>query len=343
VIVDVVLAWLVQAILPRQRYGLRVLAAAAIALGPSFVISSASEAQLDAVAILPGVVAVLLWQRGGARRALWCGLLLGLGAAIKVTPALLLLALLPTAVSRRESVRLLAGALAVPAVLLVPFATADWGGTTATLRYTGFPGAGGIAVLVQPGLAGHYLGDYDLSSAYPLLQQWGWLLTAAGIACAAMLLFRARVAPIPAAAVLWLTVYATSVNWYPQYLAWGFPFLLLAGYVVPVAVAELILTPTLLLAYRSKLGPLSDLLPSGRSEVLLYTALMDFLWLAAALGAIMLLRRVALVPRAGAPGCHDDPRGRQWPTRNQFAARSDEPDVARPVYTARVRSSGRRP
>ena len=139
-----------------------------------------------------------------------------------------------------------------------------------------------------------------------MLQQWGWLLTATGLICAAVLCFRAGLAAIPAAAVLWLVIYATSVNWYPQYLAWGVPFLLLSGYVVPVAVAELILAPTLLLAYRSKLGPFSNVLPSGRSGALFYAGLMDLLWLAAAISAVVLLRRLASLPRT------------RWPLSNVY-------------------------
>jgi hypothetical protein len=296
VVVDIVLAWIVQANLPPKRYLLRGMAAGAIALGPSFIVSSAMEAQLDAVAILPAVVAALLWQKKVARRALWCGLLIGIGVSIKVTPALLILALLPTAVSVRESLRLLTGAVVVPAISLAPFAIADWTGTAATLRYAGYPGAGAISLLVQPGLGEHYVGDYEFSSAYPLLQQWGWVLTVAAVACGAAVCFRARLAAVPSAAVLWLVVYATSMNWFPQYMAWGLPFLLMSGFVVPVVVAELIIAPTLALAYTGGLGLWH---PPIRWSGLLYAALMDVLWCAAAASAFVLLRRLSISPRDG--------------------------------------------
>lgn len=296
IVVDIALAWIVQANLPPKRYVLRAMAAGAIALGPSFIASSAMEAQLDAVAILPGVIAVLLWQKDIARRALWCGLLIGLGVAIKTTPALLILALLPTATSVRESIRLLASAVAVPAIALLPFAIVDWTGTMSTLKYAGYPGAGAISLLVQPGLAEHYVGDYDFSSAYTFPQQWGWVLTVLGVACAAALCFRARLAAVPSAAVLYLVVYATSINWFAQYLAWGLPFLLMSGFVIPVVVTEVILVPVQLLAYT---GGLVVWHPQPPWRGWIYAALMDALWLAAAVGAVVLLRRLASSPRDG--------------------------------------------
>jgi uncharacterized membrane protein len=300
IVADITTAWLVQAYLPRNKYGLRVAAATVIAIGPSFIVSSASEAQLDSVAILPAVVAVLLWKHGGARRALWAGLLIGVGAAIKTIPIIMILALFPTAFSRREALRLGVAAFAVPVLALLPFALVDPAGTSATLRYAGFPGAGGVALLLQPGLARHYLGDYDLSSAYPLLQHWGWILPAAGVAGTAFLCVRARLNPVSAATLLWLVVYALSANWYPQYLAWGSPFLLMSGYVVSGSLAQAVLIPTLLFAYRAKLSVISAAVPTGRTGSLVYAVLMDVLWLAAASAALILLRRLAVLdPRLG--------------------------------------------
>jgi hypothetical protein len=289
ILADLALAWIVQAHLSTERTWFRALAALAIALGPSFVASSAVEAQIDAVAILPTVVAVLLWQKNVTHRALYCGLLVGLGAAIKTIPLILILALLPTVISRKEAVRLVAATAVIPALALAPFALADWNGTISALRYVGYPGAGGLSLVVQPSLAGHYNGDGDLSSAYPLLLQWGWLLTVIGLSVTALLLYRSRLAALPAAAVLMLVLYATSMNWYPQYLAWGFPFFLLCGYVLPVVISELVVTWPILFNYRPQLG--------GRISTPSYVLVMDALWLAAAASAAVVVRRLYRAPR----------------------------------------------
>jgi hypothetical protein len=288
---DILLAWMVVRELARRgaTTGIQVVAAAAIALGPSFVISSAIEGQIDAVAILPAFAAVLVWERADpGRRALIAGLLIGAGAAIKTAPILVVLALLPTAVSRRERIEVTAYAAAVPALLLLPFLVADPSGTLETLRYGGFPGAGGIGLVLQPGLARHYLGDYDLSSAHAAVQSFGWVLTAAGVAVAALAASRSRLSAMRASAQIWLAVYATGVNWYPQYLAWGVPFLLVDGLAVPVAAAELALLPTLLIAYRDRLP--AALVPGLDVGAPVYAGIMDALWLAAATAFLVRLR-----------------------------------------------------
>ena len=294
---DLALAWLVARELARRgrETGVQLIAAAAIAFGPSFVVSSAIEGQIDAVAILPAVVAVLVWERGDPdRRAVVAGLLIGAGAAIKTAPLLVLLALLPTAVSRREVRRLVACALAVPGALLLPFMVADPAGTIESLRYGGFPGAGGVSLVLQPGLAAHYLGDYDLSSANTAVQSFGWLLTLAGVAVATAVALRARLGSTQAAALLWLAVYATGVNWYPQYLAWGVPFLLIAGLVRPVAAVELALLPTLVIAYRDRVP--AGVVPGAGVAATVYVVVMDAVWLASVAGFFLMLRGALASP-----------------------------------------------
>jgi glycosyl transferase family 87 len=300
---DLALAWLVARELGRRGAGtgVRVLAVAAIALGPSFVVSSAIEGQIDAVAILPAFVAVLVWERGDQeRRAVIAGLLIGAGAAIKTAPFLVVLALLPTAVSSREMARVVAWAAAVPVALLLPFVIADPSGTLGTLRYGGFPGAGGVSLVLQPGLARHYLGDYDLSSANTVMQSYGWILTAAGVAVAARAAFRARLAAMEAAALLWLAVYATGVNWYPQYLAWGVPFLVIGGFALPIAAAEIALLPALLIAYRDRLP--SAVVPGADVSVPAYVGVMDGLWLASVVGFLVTIHTLRSRPEGSGRG-----------------------------------------
>lgn len=305
---DLALAWVVARELGRRgaTESMQVLGAAAIGFGPSFVVSSAIEGQIDAVAILPAVVAVLVWERGDPeRRAMVSGLLIGAGAAIKTAPFLVVLALLPTAVSRREMLRVVAWAAAVPAVLLLPFLIADPSGTVGALRYGGFPGAGGVSLVLQPSLARHYLGDYDLSAANQIVQSYGWLLTAAGVTLATVAALRTRLTATRAAALLWLAVYATGVNWYPQYLAWGIPFLLIAGFVLPVGLAELALLPTLMIAYRDRLP--SVLVPGADVSVPAYVLVMDALWVMAAVGLVLMIANLRSLD--GRSGPADDATG----------------------------------
>ncbi len=63
---DLALAWVVARELGRRgaTESMQVLGAAAIGFGPSFVVSSAIEGQIDAVAILPADVTALVWERG---------------------------------------------------------------------------------------------------------------------------------------------------------------------------------------------------------------------------------------------------------------------------------------
>jgi hypothetical protein len=310
---DILLAWLVARELARRGAapGIQVVAAAAIAFGPSFVVSSAIEGQIDGVAILPAFVAVLVWERADPeRRAVIAGVLIGAGAAIKTAPILVLLALLPSAVSRREMLRVTAWAAAVPALLLLPFLLSDPSGTLETLRYGGFPGAGGIGLVLQPGLARHYLGDYDLSSANAAVQSFGWVLTATGVSVAALAAFRARLSAMRAAALIWLAVYATGVNWYPQYLAWGVPFFLVDGLTWAVAAAELALLPTLLIAYRLRLPP--ALVLEGDVGVPIYVGLMDAVWLATSITFVARLRdlRSSAIGRDADGGATGPERGR---------------------------------
>lgn len=240
---DIALAWLVQRSLradgAQQRTAL--CAAGLIVFGPQVFVTSAVEGQFDSVAILPAVVAVLLWRSDGPRRAIAAGLLIGLGAALKTVPLLLVAALLPTARSRSEGVRLIAVALAVPLTSLAPFIVADPAGVLATLRYHGYPGGGGLNIVLQPGLA-----DYSterLGTTVEVLQHLNAPMVLVMTGALTWLLWRRRVEPIRAAAILWLGLFVAGVNWYPQYLNWGLPFFLMTGWVTWVALMEVALLP----------------------------------------------------------------------------------------------------
>jgi uncharacterized membrane protein len=200
----------------------RFVAAGLILLGPSFFISSALEGELDPVAILPAVLAVIVSEREWVhRRALVAGLLIGLGASVKSVPILTVLALIPSARSWREWPTLVGSAVAVPLAAMAPFLVVDPSGTIGSVQHLGFPGAGGLQLLVQPSLAWHYLGDYvfHLSTASRLLQVHGWILTVAALGLVTIVLVRDRPPPVVGASLVWLVVYATAVNWQAKYMA----------------------------------------------------------------------------------------------------------------------------
>jgi hypothetical protein len=295
ILADLAIAYLVQSCLGSRGAAdrTRLAAAALVALGPSFVAISGHHGQIDSVAILPAVAALVLWERGGAGRALGAGLLLGIGAAIKTVPALVAMALLPTARSAREAVTVVAATVLVPAALLAPFAIADGGALTALREYHGAPGIGGLSLLLQPDLATFWLAGVPVerSAASGLLFDHGILILIAALAAAGAFLARFRPAPAQAAVVVWLTVYAFSPNLFLQYAVWGLPFLLLAGYVWQVAAIQLALMAPTLIVY---LGPVSEDL-----VLYVYVPVMVSMWLATLVGLAAVCRGIARRDRLG--------------------------------------------
>jgi hypothetical protein len=226
-------------------------AAALVLLGPSFIANSGAHGQLDAVAALPAVAAVIVWRRGLASRALVAGALIGVGACVKTVPIFFLLALLPTVRSRKELVQLVLACGAVPALMLAPFFLTDPGGVTHALGYRGLPGLGGLSLVGQPSITkAWYTGDpFTLTRLSQLLQDGGTILVALALAVATVLLCRRRTDPFVAAVVIALTLWGYGVNFAFGYALWGLPFLLLAGWVKQVAWAQLALLGPLLMFY----------------------------------------------------------------------------------------------
>lgn len=302
ILADAAIAWIVQDFLGRigRSAQTRLLAAALVSLGPSFVVIAGYHGQFDAVAILPGVAAVSLWSRTEAPwRALAAGLLIGLGGALKTVPFLLVLALLPTAQSRREVLTLLAATAAPVLVAFLPYAIAGTLPATHVLLYRGLPGVGDLSLAAQPNLSELALGigSPGASGLTRLLVSHGsWLVIAALLVVAAVGV-RTR-APAPQmAALLWLAVYAFGVNFFFQYLVWGLPFFLMAGYVRSVLVAQAVLILPTLLFY---LRPWHHAILA-----VIYATVMIALWLIALGGFIGLARRLEHLRRAavrGAPG-----------------------------------------
>lgn len=282
-----------------ERHAL--LAAALIALGPSFAFVSGYHGQIDALAIAPAVAALIVWETAPGRRALAAGLLIGLGAAVKTVPLLVVLALLPSARNRREAAVLVAAAVAIPAALMVPFLASDYEGASEVLGYNGVPGVAGFSLVLQPALAADWLTGVPpaLNETSLRLFDLGGVPTLAALAVATLFLLRFR-APAPEAAVLvWLTVYAFSPNLFLHYAVWGLPFLILAGYLRAALVVQAALLIPNLLVYAI---PWSD-----REVALLYAPIVIGLWVASLLGLLVVARRVIASSPARAP-THTAPR-----------------------------------
>ena len=251
---DLVLAWLVQDLLRVRGASerTRLTAAGLVALGPIFIGVSAHNAQLDPVAILPAVAALWVWISGGPRRALYAGMLIGAGAAMKTVPGLMVLALLPSARDRREALTLLAGAVVLPALVFAPFVLATPSEALRVFSYHGVPGFGGISLLAQPSVATNALAGTPVvpSDLLLFLRDHGHqLFLAPALLGLAALFWRRRPEPLTAAVLLWLTVWVFGGNFFLQYLVWGLPFLLAAGHLRAAAAIQLGLLVPLLLTY----------------------------------------------------------------------------------------------
>jgi hypothetical protein len=286
---DAAIAWFVQDHLGRRgvRPSKRFVAVALISLGPPFVVASGYLPQIDSVAFLPAVVAVWLWDReatSSQRRALVAGLLIGIGCAIKTTPILMLLALLPSCRDRREGTTLVAAAVAVPALLLIPFVLSTPHETLNTFGYGGVPGAGGLSLVVQPEMAERWLTEFhDLNRLNLLLFENRSIWTLLTLGLIGAFLVRHRTPAIRAAILLMLVVYVTGTGFFFQYLVWGLPFMLMAGYFGKVALIELAVALPMLLFY---FGPWESEAPP-----VIYAVIMISLWAAMIAATVRLGRR----------------------------------------------------
>ncbi len=280
---DALLTWVVQAYLGDlgKSERTRLIAAALVALGPSFVFVSGWEGQLDAAAIAPAALGLLLWGRlRPGRRAIAAGILIGLGAAIKTVPIVVVLALLPRVASRREGAVLLGTAVGLPVLLMAPWVVAEPHATIEALRYTGLPGIGGLTLLVQPSIADNWLlgAQNHLSALNNTLLDIRGPLLALSVAAMAVLLVRRKPEPAKAALLAWLAVYVLSVNFGPRYLVWALPFALMAGYLTEAAILQAIAFPAALII-GTRPHPSLEWLPTVY-VVLMFTLLVAFaVWL----------------------------------------------------------------
>jgi hypothetical protein len=269
----------------------RLAAAALVAFGPSFVLISGYHAQMDPAAILPAVIAVLIWERGSPGRALPAGLLIGLATSFKTVPLFMVLALLPTARSRREAAVLTGAAIAVPLLATLPFLLADTHNTVASLKANrGVPGWGGISLFVQPRMIHDWLHGilFTPSGATRWLVLNQNTIVGVAVLLAGAVAWRRRMNAVPAAALIWAAVYVANPDWSYQYFIWGLPFFLLAGMAVPVAGLQALLAlPAAELYFHFGVGDFEWLyLP------LIYLA---WLWFAAVLVRLLRARRATAI------------------------------------------------
>lgn len=225
-------------------------AAALVAIGPSFFLISGYHGQLDSLAIAPAFAGLLAWERAPPERRGWvAGALIGLGGAIKTVPLVLVLALLPTARSRREAATLLASATLVPLAMLGPFLAAAPAETIKMLYYAGAPGVGGLSLVLQPSLASGWILHRPVvrSGITVFLADAAPFLAVGLILVIGAFLFIRRAAPREGAAMLWLGIYALAPTFFFQYVVWGLPFFLFAGWLAYVGALEAVLiAPTVI-------------------------------------------------------------------------------------------------
>jgi hypothetical protein len=302
IIADAAIAWLVQDFLGRRGFNefSRLLAVGLVALGPSFIAISGFHGQLDSVAILPAVGAVALWTRTDAAwRPYAAGALIGTGAAMKTVPILMLLALAPSARSWREAVKLAIPAIGIPLAAFAPWVILDGPGKELVWRYRGGPGLGGLSLLSDPSLplypfAGEHVHGAALTKV--LYDQARWITGAALFAVAAVV-FRYRASPVDAAVLLWLAVWAFGVSFFLQYMVWGLPFLLMAGYLRHVLILQAALLPPTIVTYATG--------NHAWDVWAFYTVPMILIWVAFVAAAALIAGRIASgqpslpVPAAG--------------------------------------------
>ncbi len=253
-VADLALAWVMQAGLGRlgRPDRERLAAAALVALGPAFFMVSGMHGQIDAVAWLPAIAGVLVWERRqGRAHVLAAGALVGLGIAIKTVPGVALLGLALTARSRRELALLLGSAALVVAATLAPFAIVAPHALAPIVDYRGFPGRAGVALLLQPSLATQLMAGHaeSFDATTRFLLGHASLVLAPVLLAVWVLARRRRLSAADTVTALLLGVYVFAPAVLPQYWLWIVPFLILGRRYRAAAIYQLVMLAPLALTY----------------------------------------------------------------------------------------------
>jgi hypothetical protein len=289
ILADAAIAWLVADYLGQRGASPRaaLAAAALVALGPSFIAISGFHGQLDAVAILPAVAAVWLWDRTDAEwRPYAAGALIGAGTAVKLVPLLMVLALLPACRSWREAAGLTATAVALPLAVAAPWLIADGPGKELMYRYRGGPGLGGLSLVTGPALplAAFGAGHARIGAVTQALYDHSRWIVGGALAAVAALALRFRPDPAHVAVLVWLAVWVFGVTFFLQYVVWGLPFLLMAGRLRAALVVQLALVAPTVITYAPGV--------SAWEVWTFYTVPMIALWAVAAIALVGLALRL---------------------------------------------------
>lgn len=246
ILADVAIAWIVQSYLGSRGADVarRLTAAGLVLLGPLFVAISGFHGQIDSVAILPAVLAFVVWERGGANRALATGLLIGAAIALKTAPGLLILALLPSVRSPREAIALLACAAAIPVAAIAPYVITDAHHTLSALDYPSVGAAGGLGLISTT----------TPNPVVDAIRDLGTVWNALWIGATGLLLLRFRPPPMRAATIVWLALFVFGTGFYMHYLVWGVPFLLLDGALLIAAAVQALTLAPLIVTYGGLFG-----------------------------------------------------------------------------------------
>jgi hypothetical protein len=280
ILADLALAGAVYVYLGRRGAGAssRVAGFALVMVGPVFIAISGYHGQIDSVAILPGVLALMVWERKPRpRRAVQSGLLIGLGAAIKTVPMLLIVPLMASARSLSEAAKLVVAAVAVLVVTCLPFYLAEPSGFEVALRYHGVAGRGGLTLLADPVYAADRRVSVEVAFTGEPNGVASWLTDNSGpitvivLLALLVLLLRYRPEPIIGIVLLWLSVFVFSPNFLSQYLVWALPFFIMAGYLRETAALQVAMVPALALTYLNSSSMTQEL-------AAVYVAIMVCLW-----------------------------------------------------------------
>ncbi len=243
---DVAIAWIVQRFLATRGVSpeRRLVAAGLVLLGPVFVATSGYHGQIDSVAILPAVLALVLWERDGDRRAIHAGLLLGAAIAVKTAPGLMLLALLPHVRSPKEAAQLLVATAAIPVTMLAPYVITDADHALSAVEYASVGAASGIGLISTVAPNPIVDGIRDLGTFWNL----------AWIGAVGALLWRYRPTAVRGVVIVWLALYVFGTGFYINYLILGLPFLLMDGALLAVAAVQVLLLAPLIISYGGLFG-----------------------------------------------------------------------------------------